>query len=392
MIARPLGGSAPLLSCLAGAAAAAAAACGPTEGDAEGGPGSILVQISGEDLGTEGFGFPDGSEVVIADGWEVRFDHVLVTIGRVWLSEAPDLAPSDASRTGAVVSETVGPWAVDLAKPGELPGAGGEGTAIQLFVLEGMNRRDDEPFAPDQRYAFGYSTARASQVATRVNFDGEAQAMAAYEEAIAGGCSLYLVGTASFRGGDACEVSDAAYDFDALPGEVPFALCFGAPTRYENCQNAENQGEPHPDESFQRGVPIKTNAVALAQITLHLDHPFYSDVEHEPVLYFDQLAARLVGAPPGTRLTIADLTGVDVTAFTDRSGAPLPSRRCDGGAVPSPAQRAFGVGSLPVGPGQDPTKGLRDYADYIHYVVSTQGHLNSGDGLCFTQRDYASPP
>ena len=34
---------------------------------------------------------------------------------------------------------------------------------------------------------------------------------------------------------------------------------------------------------------------------------------------------------------------------------------------------------------------LRDYRDFIQYVQSTQGHLNSGEGLCFSQRHYPSP-
>ncbi len=89
--------------------------------------GSVKVQISGEELGTDGFLFPDGSEVVIADGWELTFSHVIVTVGKVWLAENPDSAPSDQSKTGEVVSEVVGPWAVDLAKEGDEAGAGGGG-------------------------------------------------------------------------------------------------------------------------------------------------------------------------------------------------------------------------------------------------------------------------
>jgi hypothetical protein len=34
---------------------------------------------------------------------------------------------------------------------------------------------------------------------------------------------------------------------------------------------------------------------------------------------------------------------------------------------------------------------MRDYADYLTYNQSTQGHLNS-DGLCFVSRNYPSPP
>lgn len=371
--------------------AAVAPACGDDEGGGGAAAGTITVQISGEDLAVDGFAFPDGSEVLIADGWEITFDHVFVTVGRVWLADNPDVAPSDQSRTGEVVAEVVGPWAVDLARPGDVPAAGGEGTAVKLFDIDKMNKRGDEPFAADQRYAFSYSTVSASAGATKVNFASDAVASAIYDAVASAGCSVAYVGTATFRGGQTCAVSDASYDFTAIPATVPFTLCFVTPTEYLNCQNQENQGDPFPDEEYQRGIPIKQNQPALAQLTFHLEHPFYSDVEHEPVLYFDQFASRLVGAPPDTELSLDMLAGVDPTAFTDGAGQDLPWRRCDGGDLPAGMQRSFEAGSIPVGPGQDPSKGFRDYADFVRYVQSSQGHLNGGEGLCYTRRTYPSP-
>jgi len=371
---------------------ASGAGCGDDAADGEPGSGTITVQVSGEDLATEGFGFPDGSEVVIADGWALDFDHVFVTVGRVWLAESPDVAPSDQSRTGEVVAEAIGPWAIDLAKPGDVPGAGGEGTAISLVTFDGMNLRSGEPFAADQRYAFSYGTAPAAASATKVNFAADAVASAVYDSLAAQGCSVAYVGTATFLGGSACEVSDPAYDFSAIPTEIPFTLCFAAPTEYINCQNQENQGDPFPDEAFQRGVAIKASQASIAQLTFHLDHPFYSDVEHEPVLYFDPFAAQLVGAAAGTELTLDAVTGVDPTAFTDAAGAALPWRRCDGGPLPTGAQRAYEAGSIPIGPGQSPTQGFRDYRDFVLYVQSAQGHLNGGEGICYAKRSYPSPP
>ena len=38
----------------------------------------------------------------------------------------------------------------------------------------------------------------------------------------------------------------------------------------------------------------------------------------------------------------------------------------------------------------DPASVMRDYNDYMRYVQSTQGHLNS-DGLCYVKRHYPSP-
>ncbi|MFO0555805.1 MAG: hypothetical protein U0271_45935 [Polyangiaceae bacterium] len=349
------------------------------------------MQISGEDLATSGFKFPDGSEVTIADGWELTFDHVFVTVDKVWLSETPDKNPSDESEMGADVAEAVGPWAIDLAKPGSVPGAGGEGTAVPITTITNQNLADGAPFAADQRYAFSYAFGAADSAADALNFSDDDAAVAAYQDAVAGGYTVYYVGRAVFKG-TTCTTSDDTYDFTAIPTEVPFAIGFTTPTRYLNCQNQDNQGEPLADEEYQRGIPIVSNQASLAQITLHLDHPFYSAVEHEPTLYFDQFAAQLVGAPADTVLTIDDVSGIDPTALTDAHGAVLPWRRCDGGTLPTGTTRAFMTGTIPVGPGQDPANGFRDYLDFVHYVQSAQGHLNGGEGLCYIARDYPSPP
>ena len=79
------------------------------------------------------------------------------------------------------------------------------------------------------------------------------------------------------------------------------------------------------------------------------------------------------------------------TSFTDATGADLPWRVCDGSSLPPGMTRAFEVGSIPVGPGQSPSEGFRDYRDFVRYVQSTQGHLNGGEGLCYTRRNYPSP-
>jgi hypothetical protein len=367
-----------------------AAACGDDEGAGGGEPGagSIQVQITGEDIATEGFRFPQGSEVIISDGWQIAFDHVIVTVGRVSLSESPDTSPSDQSKTGKTVAEATGPWAVDLASGGTVPGAGGEGTATPLVVIDSQNVNGGASLEADQRYAFGYEVVAASAGAQKLSFVTGSEE--AYADAVTRGCSMLYVGTATFKG-TTCEVSDDTYDFSAIPATVPFSFCFKTPTAFVNCQNQENQGDPFADEEFQRGVAIKANEVAIAQLTFHLDHPFYSDVEHEPRLFFDQLAAALVGQPAGTVLTLDLLAGVDPTALIDGADAPLPWRVCDGSGLPAGAQRAFESGTIPVGPGVDPASGFRDYVDYVSYVQSSQGHMNGGEGICFTDRKYPSP-
>ena len=125
---------------------------------------------------------------------------------------------------------------------------------------------------------------------------------------------------------------------------VEFALGFATPSQYLNCQNQDNEGQPFDGEEYQRGVSIPSNTDAVAQITMHLEHPFFTDVVHDSALHFDAFAARAKG---GT-LTLDDLVGVDPTAVTDTTSTPLPWRVCDASPLPPGAQmrleRVVGLG------------------------------------------------
>ncbi len=374
------------------AGCAAFAACLACSTSAENG-GSITVQISGEAAATEGFSFPAGSDVTFEDGWQLRFSHVLVTVADVTLSENPDKAPADQAQTDAAVARAAGPWAVDLALGGNAVAAGGEGSAVPLARIDDENLHGGDAFAPDRRYAFGYRIVVASADAVHVNFAGDGEAEALYTRMLEEGDAVLYAGTATFVGTD-CAASDKSYDFGALPRVVPFELGFATPTTYVNCQNAQNQGEPFEGEDYQRGIAVLPNQPALAQITLHLEHPFFSDTVHDAPLYFDQLAARFaLGA--GRPLVSADLDALDPTGLTDLSGAALPWRDCPHGAVaatpPPGRQRSFGVGHVLVDPAGNPAGVFRNYRDFVAYVQSTQGHLNGGEGLCYVARDYPSP-
>jgi hypothetical protein len=360
---------------------------------AEHGGGNVAVQISGEAAATAGFSFPTGSDVTFEDGWQLRFSHVLVTVADVTLSENPDKAPADQAQTDAAVARADGPWAVDLVLGGSALPAGGEGSAVPLTRIDDENLRGGDAFAPDRRYAFGYRLVRASAGAAHVNFAGEEDAEALYARMIEEGDAVLYAGTATFVGTD-CVASDAAYDFSALPSVVPFELGFATPTSYLNCQNAQNQGQPFEGEDYQRGIAVLPNQPALAQITLHLEHPFFSDTVHDSPLYFDQMAARFA-AGAERPLATADLAPLDPTGFTDLSGAALPWRDCPHAGsttLPPPGrQRGFGVGHTLVDPKGNPAGVFRNYGDFVAYVQSTQGHLNGGDGLCYVARDYPSP-
>src|SRR5258706_2780031 len=274
----------------------------------KGGSGSVKVIMSGEEIGTHGLLFPTGSGVTIADGWEIQFTHVLVTVGNVRLSENPDKAPSDQSQTDGAIATAAGPWAVDLHKEGSEAGAGGQSKAVAITTID--KKSDGKAFEADKRYAFGYKIQVASTSATKVNFGDDAEAVTLYDEMVTKGVSVLYVGTATFKGGTSCQSSDSTYDFGKFPTSVPFKLGFKTPVENINCQNQENQGDAFQGEEYQRGIPIKENAASTAQITFHLDHPLFSDVQHDPTLYFDQIAAPLVGKPAGTAVTLDDLAGV----------------------------------------------------------------------------------
>jgi hypothetical protein len=354
------------------------------------GGGTVKVQIGGEEIATDGFKFPEGSEVVITDGWQIEFSHVLVSVGRVWLAENANIDPFDQSKTGDVVAELEGPWLVDLHQEGSEPGAEGEGTAILIGTFDRQDAKGGAPLQPGEYYAFSFDTVAATAGSELVNLGEDAEVSTLRDEMVARAYTVYYTGKATFKG-TGCETSDQSYDFAKIPAEIDFKLGFATPVSHLNCQNQENQGEPIDGENYPRGVILRENEPALAQMTFHLEHPFYSTVTHEPRLYFDQLAARLVGKPQGTVLTMDDVVGVDPSLLTDGEDTALPWRSCDGSTTPSTAERFFDTGTVPINPGASPGDALRDYRDFVHYVQSTQGHMNGGEGICFTQRNYPSP-
>lgn len=368
---------------------------------ADPGPKGVLFTISGEALSTEGFAFPPtvDQEVAFVDGWQVKMDRLLVTVDTISLSASPDTDPADQSKSGAVVAQVDGPWAVDLAKddPAYPPGRGGEGKAVPLAALSSQNKAGGAPFdtAQGTRYAFGFRTLPATPNAQNVNLGPDA--LADYEKMIAEGCSVLYAGTAEWKGdapGVTCTPApgtDAA--LDALPKKVTFRLCFKAPTRYLNCQNPDNDpANPIGGEDHQRGVAFKDNASVVAQLTIHPDHPFWDSVEEDAPLHFDAFAATRSGEPGMPTVTMEDLAKVDYTAIKDKTGVALPWRNCVGADyTPRPGAMSYLAGTAAnVGPNGDPAQGLRHLADFATYLTSTQGHLNA-DGLCAVSRDYPSP-
>lgn len=359
-----------------------------------GGGGSIRITASGEVLALRSYPFPPAQpdDPVFVDGWEVRFDTLLVTLDKFTVSENPDKSPTDQSQSDAAVATQSGPWAVDLHKGGPLLGKGGGGEqALPLGTISGQNLRGDKAFDPTQRYAVGFDIVPASAAASRLNFDSKNDAD--YQEMIQKGWTVLYAGVATFRG-TGCTSTNPTYDFSKLPTQVRFRFGFQTPTSYRNCQNPDNApAQPFSGEEQQRGVQIKANTTVFAQATLHTDHVFWESVQHDAPAHFDPFAARAKKDGSGTYVvTLDDLKGTNFTAFTDQSGNPLPWRSCVAGYTPPSTAVSMGFDSqgIPYTPSGPAEGGLRDFADYLAYNQSTQGHLNA-DGLCFVERHYPSP-
>jgi len=418
-----------------------AACSNPDQCPGDPGPNAVYVTISGEQNALTAYPFPPDNfqnDTYMFDGWIIQMKEYLVSVGNVRLWSNPNADPSNQGDLANMkqVAHLTGPFVVDLHKGGQIIGQGGAPEeATPLGVILNQNDNGGAAFDPTTSYGFGFSTVQASYAAYNVNLDEGEDADFAYM--VQQGYSVMYVGTATWNGGasqygctqtsagagpDAGLVAngdsgavatyvDGGYNFDNLPWVAPdgthptmkFRLGFATPTNYENCQNMTSTLQPLMGEDYARGLQTSTSQSTIAQVTVHMDHPFWESFAENSPIHWDQIAAQYVGETSPTA-TVEDMKGVPFYAFTDKTGTPLPWRNCAGTyyTPPDNGQMAFSTLSVPVNPqgtctgtvGQDYTKAtcpaIRDYYDYIRYSQSTQGHLNS-QGLCFIDRQYPAP-
>jgi hypothetical protein len=414
--------------------------CQRTDPNCPGDPGAngIYVTISGEVNALTGYPFPPtnpAQDTYMVDGWQIHIDAYIVVVDNVVLWDSPNQVPSDPSRHGAQVAHLDGPFAVDLHKGGHILGqGGGNEEATPIGTITNQNDNGNAAFDPTKTYGFGFSTVPATYGAYGVNLDSID--LGYYAAMVENGYSVFYAGTAQWHGGKsafgctqtnagsppdagvilvgdagvATEV-DGGYNFDNLPWVAPdgtnpvmtFRIGFSTPTNYVNCQNMALQGAPNPNEDFPRGIQVSTSQSVVAQITLHMDHPFWESFAENSPVHWDAIAAQYVGQSSPT-VKAEDMKGVAFYAFTDKVGTPLPWHNCSGTfyTPPGNGQMFFSTLSVPVNPqgtctgivGQDYTQdncpAIRDYYDYLRYTQSTQGHLNS-QGLCYIDRRYPAP-
>jgi len=404
------------------------------------GPGAFYVTISGESNALTGYPFPPPDNdftttTYMPDGWQFEIFEYIVNVDKVTLWSDPDLSTTDQSQHGPQVAHLDGPFVVDLHKGGLIVGQGGyPERATPLGAITSQNDNGNASFDTSNgtTYAFGFSTVPATYDAYNVNLDATEAADFAYM--VENGYSVLYVGQATWNGdspsnpntctqtnagppgpdagavqeGDAsvATYADGGYDFGPIDKlTFAFRLGFSTPTNYVNCQNMSLQGMPLAGEDYPRGVAASPSQSTTAQVTVHMDHPFWESFQEDTPVHWDNIAAQYVGSTEDpVPVRTEDFVGVPFHPWFDRAGTPLPWRNCVGSfyTPPGDGQMFFSTLSVPIDPhgtctgtvGQpatdDDCPAIRDYYDYIRYTQSTQGHLNS-QGLCFIDRQYPAP-
>jgi hypothetical protein len=379
------------------------------------------VTISGESNALAGYPFPPGdwaNDTYFYDGWELVITEYIVVVDRVTLWSNPDRNfTNQGDLTGmSAVAHLDGPFVVDLHKGGLITGQGGAPEqATPIGVIPNQTDNGGAAFDPTTTYGFGFSTVPATYAGYDVNLTPDEAAD--YDVMVQNGYSVFYRGhltwkgdqsqygcTSTVAGSGATDGGDGGYDYGAMPNAgIDLAFGFATPTDYVNCQNMALQGTPLEGENYPRGIQVSPSQSAVAQITVHMDHPFWESFAENSPVHFDQIAAQYAGKTSPTA-TIDGMKGVPFYAFTDATGAPLPWRNCAGPnySPPGNGQMSFSTLSVPVNPQatcagapgadytQDECPAIRDYYDYLRFSQSTQGHLNS-QGLCFVDRHYPAP-
>jgi hypothetical protein len=384
---------------------------------ADPGAGAIYITMSGESNALTGYPFPPDNytaDSYMFDGWQFVIEKYIVNVDHVTLWSNPNLSPTDQSQHGSQVAHLDGPFVVDLHKGGSIIGQGGAPEeATPIGVILNQNDNGGAAFDATTTYGFGFSTIPATYNAYNVNLTGDEAAD--FQLMVQNGYSVLYVGIATWMGNQStygCTSTNAGlgadagvfdggvdggsggYDYSKMPPTMTFRLGFSTPTNYVNCQNMTLSGTPLSGEDYPRGIQTSTSQSVIAQVTVHMDHPFWESFAEDSPVHWDQIAAQYVDSSGSPEAHIEDMKGVPFYAFTDKSGTPLPWRNCAGPnyTPPGNGQMSFNTLSVPVNPSEtDPSKAIRDYYDYIRYTQSTQGHLNS-QGLCFIDRQYPAPP
>jgi hypothetical protein len=229
-----------------------------------GAPGSLTVRASGEEAALSGYPVGEGEdEIAFADGWTLRFTHVIVSLTDFSLRTADgDDAELDAE---PVVAD------LHLGEP-----------ALWEFAEVPAQRWDRVGF----RYAPPSDDARKAN-----DVDEDALALMSEE-----GYSLLVRATAEKDGQEV----ELEYGF-------PFEI------DHDGCVSGLDETD---------GLVVPDGAAAEAEITVHLDHLFFDTYAvDDAALRFEAMAAV---APADGPLTLDDLAAQDnLSDMVDTAGDPL---------------------------------------------------------------------
>ena len=207
--------------------------------------------------------------------------------------------------------------------------------ATPLGVITSQNDGCGAAFDPTASYGFGFSTIPAGPVegytgkvagydAFNVNLD-ESEA-ADYAYMVAHGASVYYRGHAVWKGDDpsnpnACTQTTPGrgrgpgHPRRRRPGgggpdvhrRRRLRLRGGAgvgdelPLRLLDAHQLRQLPELHGigmgvgEEASPRGIQVSQSGSAIAQVTLHMDHPFWESFAEDTPVHWDQIAAQYVG-------------------------------------------------------------------------------------------------
>lgn len=302
-----------------------AAGCGSED---SAGSGSLTVLLESEDVIVRGLEPGDGTEDV-GDGWAVRFDRYLITIGDLDVHFSTD---------EAVEAEAGDVFVVDLT---QVPAAG-----LSLWNLEGLR---------EGRWEFSYATPGAGDGSTR----HDSVAQADYDEMVESDWTYLIDGVLAKADGKSCPPAALATPGGKAPSGNTSGgnACYDAPTvRFTFGATAETSFGPCEIDEVP-GFVISAGGSQTVAATIHGDHLFFN------------------GFPEGneggvTRLAqwLADCDlNLDGTVTREELEAIAPSQ------LPELDER-FQLGGSPITP-------LGSMYDYVIGQLKTQGHFQ-GEGEC----------
>jgi hypothetical protein len=241
------------------------------------GEGDVIVSANGEQGAREGFpyvpgeeghvhmdGEPESDEVAFADGWEVRFDRYLASVGDLEL----------ATLEGEVAAASEAVYVFDLTQPR---------LGLEELVDVHAQRWDD----------FSYSV-RAPAAGETVKLSGGATEEDAAMMRTAG-INYYVEGYAEKDG-----------------RVITFAWGIDNPTDNVECTNGADE---------TAGIVVKNNATAQAELTFHVEHMFWDRLGSEQTrLRFEAIAAM---ADADGEVTWASLAQQMLANLRDEAGGEL---------------------------------------------------------------------